>query len=104
MHHVKAWLMTKKAIRERERRRERWAMIKDYLRTHPCKDCGEKDPNVLDFHHVRGIKCFAIARAISAGYAEDTIMEEIEKCEILCANCHRRHTAKSQGWLRVAFK
>lgn len=82
---------------ERQRRRERWAQIKDYLVLHPCK-CGEADPTVLDFHHVRGPKRFAIARGISAGYCIETILEEIAKCEVVCANCHRRHTAKQQGW------
>lgn len=99
-HHVKAFLQTPKAIMERERRQSRWHFIKHYLWMIGCQDCGEPDPNVLDFHHVRGKKKFNIARAVSAGFALRTIIKEIGKCRVVCANCHRRHTGKSQGWAR----
>lgn len=70
--------------------------ICNYLAKHPCVDCGENDVVVLDFDHVRGIKRKKIAalRRVSLR----TIKEEIEKCEVRCANCHRRRTAKQFGW------
>lgn len=95
---MKPRLFTTKAIYERERRKERWLQIKEYLEAHPCIKCGEADPMVLDFHHIKGIKKFAIARAISAGYGLKTILKEIAKCVVVCANRHRRDTAKQQGW------
>lgn len=102
-HHIKAFLKTSKAILERKRRQSRWRFIKSYLATIPCHDCGESDPNVLDFHHVKGRKSFNLARGVSAGYALKTLVREIEKCQVLCANCHRRHTGKSQGWARFSL-
>ena len=63
-----------------------------YRSTHPCVDCGEDDPVVLQFDHVRGEKRFALALACGHRYSLETIQEEIEKCEIRCANCHlKRH-------------
>lgn len=69
-----------------------------YLMEHPCVDCGEKDPIVLQFDHVRGSKKDNIAHMISGGYAWKTIKSEIDKCEVRCANCHTRKTAKQFGW------
>jgi len=95
--HMLPRLQTPKARYERQRRIERRQFVKEYLAAHPCV-CGESDPNVLDFHHVRGEKKLALGRMITAGYGEATIKKEIEKCEVLCANCHRKETAKQQGW------
>lgn len=99
-HHPAPFLETAKAVYERARRRSRWRFIKGYLSACTCFHCGEADPHVLDFHHVRGRKKFNVAHGVSAGYAVLTLVKEIEKCQILCANCHRRETGKSQGWLR----
>jgi hypothetical protein len=63
-----------------------------------CADCGESDPVVLDFDHVRGEKVASIAAMIAGSYAWLTIEQEIAKCEVRCANCHRRRTAVQQGW------
>lgn len=74
--------------------------IWDYLATHHCVDCGEADPIVLDFDHVRGKKFDAISTMVGRGFPLERIKEEIEKCEVRCSNCHRRKTAKDQGWSR----
>ena len=67
----------------------------DYLEDHPCVDCGESDPVVLDFDHVSGNKSFSISRALTGSTRSwNSIMKEVEKCEVRCANCHRRITAK----------
>lgn len=71
----------------------------DYLTEHPCVDCGESDLVVLDFDHVRGIKKFNIASS-RGSHCLETLKEEVAKCEIRCANCHRRKTAKQFGWAR----
>lgn len=63
-----------------------------YLRDHPCVDCGEKDPIVLEFDHVRGRKRFNISSMINGNYSTKRVFEEIKKCEVRCANCHRRRT------------
>lgn len=66
--------------------------IAGYLANHPCVDCGEPDPIVLEFDHVRGEKRFNIADAVSKGVSLDTMIAEVAKCEVRCANCHRRVT------------
>jgi len=70
----------------------------DYLADHPCVDCGESDPVVLEFDHVRGEKTGGIGKMISQSRPLGLIMAEIEKCEVRCANCHKRKTAKDEGW------
>lgn len=61
-----------------------------YLATHGCVDCGERDPIVLEFDHVRGEKEFTIGK--SYDFSLDKIKKEIAKCVVRCANCHRRVT------------
>lgn len=57
----------------------------------PCKDCKIKYPYyVMDFDHVRGEKNFRISRGLRHGIKK--LKEEIEKCEVVCANCHRVRT------------
>jgi len=60
--------------RYRQRNRE---LIESLLAKERCVDCGESDRVVLEFDHVRGKK----------------IEQEMAKCEVRCANCHRRKTA-----------
>lgn len=55
-----------------------------------CAKCGITDKRVLDFHHIDdSTKLFTLASRRIAGYAQDKIKEEIDKCEVVCANCHR---------------
>jgi hypothetical protein len=70
-----------------------------YLLTHPCEECGESDVRVLEFHH-KGEKDMAVAAMVSAGYSIERIQTEIDKCTILCANCHRKLTVEERGWFR----
>ena len=70
--------------------------ILNYLIEHPCIDCGEKDPIVLEFDHVNGAKRDNISNLKRSSVK--AVKEEIEKCEVRCANCHRRKTAKQFGW------
>lgn len=84
-----------KAAQARHRHRNFVRMIA-YLTENPCVDCGEADPIVLDFDHLPQYdKRFEIARAVSASTRSwSVILEEIQKCEVVCANCHRRRTAR----------
>lgn len=68
-----------------------------FLNEHPCIDCGEADILVLEFDHVRGKKRFNIQTAAAQnGISWESILKEIEKCEVRCRNCHkRRHTLAS---------
>ena len=63
------------------------------LKDVPCADCGGKfDPVVMDFDHVRGEKLFNISVGVGTGQGIRKILAEIEKCEVVCANCHRLRT------------
>jgi len=73
--------------------------VYQYLSTHPCIECGETDPMVLEFHH-RDEKDKSVSVLTAAGYSTATIQAEIDKCDVLCANCHRRRTMKERGWFR----
>jgi hypothetical protein len=78
---------------------ERTSWLIDYFRLNPCSDCGEADPIVLEFDHLRN-KTFAIGPALSQR-SWKSILAEIEKCEVVCANCHRRRTARRRGSVRA---
>ncbi len=56
-----------------------------------CKDCGESNPIVLDFDHIRDKK-YNVSRMIHDGFSWKAISKEIQKCEVVCANCHRIRT------------
>lgn len=62
----------------------------EYLSTLECSQCGENHPAALDFHHLRD-KEFNISQAVGDSYSVRRIEAEIEKCIVLCANCHRKH-------------
>lgn len=83
--------------KERKRQTRQW--VWDYLETHPCIDCGETDPIVLEFDH-RSDKISGIADMVSWGYTIPKIEKEIAKCDVRCANCHRRKTAKDLDWYK----
>lgn len=72
----------------------------NYLKQHPCVDCGENDPIALDMDHVRGKKKMSVCRLVRRGSCLETVIKEIEKCEVRCANCHRKKTAKDFGWYK----
>jgi transcriptional regulator with XRE-family HTH domain len=75
------------------------AHVLDVLRRHPCVDCGERDPIVLEFDHI-GPKRALVTRLAWDGRSIATIDAEIRECEVRCANCHRRMTAKRAGHYR----
>lgn len=82
----------KRKVNERSARvrLELKAKVVEYLQSHPCVDCGESDPVVLDFDHVRGDKDNEISNMIKHAVRWDRIEAEILKCEVRCANDHRR--------------
>ena len=76
--------------RQVRKRDEARAYVIEYLKSHPCVDCGETDLMVLTFDHVRGTKRMSVAELVNRGYLVEVIEEEIAKCEVRCANCHMR--------------
>jgi hypothetical protein len=82
-----------KKIRQHNRRK----FMIDYLKTHPCVDCGNSDIRVLEFDHLRDKK-YTISRLmnISSYKSMEILKTEMDKCEVVCANCHRIRT-QSRG-------
>lgn len=83
-------------------KRRAFEFMHEYLLEHSCVDCGEADPIVLEFDHVRGEKDRAIGTMVGLGLSVTVIRAEIEKCDVRCANCHRRRTARQFGWRKLA--
>lgn len=77
-----------------ERRNKEVAQNREYvneLKSIPCTDCGVSYPSyVMQFDHVRGEKKRDVARAVL--FSRKSLLEEIEKCEVVCANCHAIRT------------
>lgn len=93
-----------KLYKERARKHTKFARdrnrtwVLNYLLSHPCVDCGETDPLVLTFDHVRGKKKDNIsALSNSRPCSIKTIDEEIKKCDVRCFNCHMRKTNKDRS-------
>lgn len=80
---------------------ERTAYLVSFFREHPCVDCGEGDPLVLEFDHL-GEKQFGIGRGMRERPWK-AVLAEIEKCEVVCANCHRRRTNRRGGFIRTVI-
>src|SRR5579863_8485556 len=77
---------------------EMYLWLVEYVKIHPCVGCGETDPVVLDFDHRDGVdKLDDVSKLMTLKRYEEA-KQEIEKCDVLCSNCHRRRTAKQQGW------
>ena len=86
------------ATQKRHRIRVRGELLA-YLSSKSCMDCGETDPVVMEFDHkVPSEKFKQVARMLSGHYSWQSILTEIEKCEIGCANCHRRKTYRQFGF------
>lgn len=68
-------------------------------KNNPCQRCGGSfPPYVMDFHHRDPkTKLFTVGRTASRGYAG--LLDEIAKCDLLCANCHRivEHEKRMEG-------
>lgn len=83
---------------DRKRNRE---FIAEYLSTHPCVDCGEADPVVLEFdHRDPSTKRAEVGRLVHTTTLA-AVLAEIAKCDVRCGNCHRIKTASQFGSYRL---
>lgn len=80
-------------VRRREQGQKSFAAWLSAQKVSPCTDCGESHPScVMDFHHRDpSAKLFGISSR-AWHKSEEKLQEEIDKCDLLCANCHRRRT------------
>ena len=95
-HHIENVAQYRKELKIQVRN-----FVWEYLKNHPCVDCGEDDPVVLEFDHRSGEeKRMEVSKLINGGYSVDKVKDEISKCDVRCANCHRRRTAVEQKWFK----
>lgn len=67
----------------------------DKLKSAPCTDCKQSfPPYVMDYDHLTDDKVQMISKMVGLAVSEETILNEIKKCELVCANCHRIRTYK----------
>lgn len=81
-------------LRNKNQRHKNKAYVDAIKSISECVDCGEKNPLVLDFDHVRGKKIECVSNMMRGAYGIKSIQKEINKCEIRCSNCHRIVTDK----------
>ncbi len=76
-------------------------MLMEYLSKHHCVECGESNPIMLEFDHLDRTKKSKGISAMMSDYTWEQILEEINKCEVVCANHHKLRTAKQFGWYKL---
>jgi len=75
--------------RNQARRQKTKEWLKEYKRELCCERCGEKRSVALQFHHSDPIKKeYNISTLVERAWSIDHIKKEIEKCEVICSNCH----------------
>ena len=88
--------------RDRCRKKEKREWVNNVKDGKVCSKCGEDRWFCLEYHHIDPKnKKFTIADAISMGYGKETILKEIDKCIVLCKNCHghiHHLERKIEGW------
>lgn len=84
-----------------KRRAEIYRKLYEYLQEHPCIDCGETNILTLEFDHIKQ-KTYNVSD-MPGITSWEKILKEIEKCEVVCANCHRIRTANRGGWRKLTF-
>lgn len=94
----KAKVKERAVLFKRAARIRNYRYLKEFLQKNPCVDCGESDIVVLEFDHVRGEKSGNVSDMANRALSITKIQKEIEKCEIRCANCHRRKTRMRDDW------
>jgi hypothetical protein len=91
--------------KRRQRRRERLAWYRRLKEGKPCADCGGAFHHAaMQWDHLPGAKKdYELSNMVLRGFRRTTILEEIAKCELVCANCHavrtfNRASGRSSAW------
>ena len=93
-------IISRSAARNKRQRKKNREFVDRVKRMHSCVDCGESNPVVLEFDHVRGVKRKSVADMVYNYYSIKSIKEEIRKCDIRCSNCHRIKTTERRNKLK----
>ncbi len=73
-------------LKKARKNKKEW--FRNYKKKLECEKCGENRPATIQFHHLFDNKEGEISKMVAKGFSEKRIIEEIAKCEVLCANCH----------------
>lgn len=69
--------------------------VLDDVKSQPCMDCGESyPPYVMDLDHRNPSEKIGCVAKIVTGGSMKALLLEIEKCDVVCSNCHRERTHK----------
>lgn len=90
----KSTYITRANLSSKRYRKNAKRLIVEYLNDKSCIDCGITDIRVLDFDHRNPKSKTKEVSKMLSNCSWKTISEEINKCDIRCANCHRIRTAK----------
>jgi hypothetical protein len=93
--HARAWVernLERHRQTVRRRKREVADFIRAYKAAHPCERCGEAHPACLEFHHRdRAAKTANVSEiGVRRGWSIARVRAELAKCDVRCANCHRK--------------
>ena len=95
-HHKKIVLTRNKKLINENRQK-----LFDFYKNNSCVDCGNNNPIVLELDHKDDVeKINTVSYMIHAGFSWKNISNEISKCDVRCANCHRIRTAVQFGWYK----
>lgn len=84
-----------KVILQVSKKKDEYNQWLNELKNKPCVDCKKSYPYyIMDFDHTHGNKKFNIVEARRKMWGKDKVLKEIEKCELVCSNCHRERTYK----------
>lgn len=91
----KEWYIKNKRYKKKKTTEYKQANVewlRTYKKTLKCQNCSENHPRCLDFHHRNGFeKEINISSAVRS-WSLERLKIEIAKCDVLCANCHRKET------------
>lgn len=96
-HHRRVVSKRKKIVRENNQEK-----FLSFIKEQKCTDCGTTDYRVFEFDHINDDKFANVSLLLNTGYSWNIIQEEMNKCEIVCANCHRIRTFTRQRNYRIA--
>lgn len=81
----------KQVEKNRIRRQSTKSWLKDIKSNLKCSRCPENHPACLQFHHIDpSTKEFSIGDKEVKDFSKEKILKEIQKCLVLCANCHMK--------------
>lgn len=87
--------------RNRQHKSKLIQSILDIKNSNSCVDCGDiyiDEPWMTEFDHIGNDKIAGIAVLVSRGVSLKKLLEEVDKCELVCVRCHRRRTAQRGNW------